>query len=185
VCEKVARDFALMPIDVFSLITTLFFTKDSKKAATEPGAVYIQGMDDGTLPTPDENLPVATPIEAECVAAAPPVKYDDHKPAAITSPATENPGLMNMQNDPQFGRKPCMMAACPHCGLESRTKVRTHPNLITWALSILLLFLFWPLCWVPLVVDRVRAMCEVLRLLFSTDFSRNSSFAITICTCKL
>ena len=71
-------------------------------------------MDDGALPTPaaqsefgasvkDENLPVAMPIEAECVAAAPPVKYDDQKPAAITSsaqPSKENPGLMmSMQND--------------------------------------------------------------------------------------
>lgn len=136
---------------------------DTQKAV-EPGAVYVQGMGDGAMPTPaDENLPVATPIEAECVAAPPPVKYDDQKPAAIMSSAqpAEKSGLMaSMQNDSRFGRKPCMMAACPHCGLESRTKVRTFPNFITWAMSILLLFLFWPLCWVPLVVDRVRVMRE-------------------------
>jgi hypothetical protein len=143
--------------------------KDTQKAV-EPGAVYVQGMGDGALPTPaDENLPVATPIEAECVAAPPPVKYDDQKPAAIMSSAqpAEKSGLMaSMQNDSRFGRKPCMMAACPHCGLESRTKVRTFPSFITWAMSILLLFLFWPLCWVPLVVDRLKqtdhfcALCD-------------------------
>jgi len=131
---------------------------DKNKTASEPGAVYVQGMDDGAMPAPgtDDNLPVATPIEAECVAAAPPVKYDDRKPGAVpTVTATEQPGLMNMQNDARFGRRPCTMSACPHCGMESRTKVRTYPNLITWLTAILLLFLFWPLCWLPLVVDRV------------------------------
>jgi hypothetical protein len=138
-------------------------SQDTQKAE-EPGAVYVQGMGDGALPTPaDENLPVATPIDAECVVAPPLVKYDDQKPAAITSsaqPAEKSRLMMSMQNDSRFGRKPCMMAACPHCGLESRTKIRTFPNLITWVMSILLLFLFWPLCWVPLVVDRVRIMRE-------------------------
>lgn len=103
----------------------------------------------------DEDLPVATPIQAECVAAAPPVKYDDRKPAAMSTSVMEQSGIMNIENDPRFGRRPAMMLACPHCGLESRTKVRTHPSFITWGMAILLLFLFWPLCWVPLVVDRV------------------------------
>lgn len=118
--------------------------------------------DNGEMPAPasavavsDENLPVATPITAECVAAAPPVKYDDSQKVSALQ-QSQNPGLVNLQNDARFGRRPCMMAACPYCGLETRTKVRTYPNFITWGLSILLLFLFWPLCWVPLVVDRVR-----------------------------
>ena len=144
------------------LFYPLVFHKGDKEKDVQPGAVYVQGMNDGAMPTPagqpnDDNLPVAIPIEAECVAATPPVKYDDRKPAAVAS-VTENPGLVNMQNDARFGRHPCRMAACPHCGAESRTKVRTFPNWITWALSLLLLFLFWPLCWVPLVIDRVSIM---------------------------
>ena len=130
---------------------------DSGNEKAQVGAIYVQGMNDGTMPTPtsDENLPVATPIDAECVAVAPPIKYDDSKPAAATSVRAEPADLMLSQNDARFGRHPCMLSACPHCGLESRTKVRTHPNLITWALSIILLFLFWPICWIPLVVDKV------------------------------
>lgn len=95
-------------------------------AAAEPGAVYVQGMgNDGEMPTPtpgagikDEDLPVAVPIEAEVVAAPPPVKYDDSKPAAIPqkqslvvqSAPEQSSGIMHMYNDARFGRRPCMMA---------------------------------------------------------------------------
>jgi len=57
------------------------------------------------------------------------------------------------QYDPTLSRTPMMMSVCPHCGQESRTRVTTYPTWQTWAAAGGLLFAFWPVCWMPLVLD--------------------------------
>lgn len=52
-----------------------------------------------------------------------------------------------------FRRAPCKMQSCTACGVSSRTRVRTWPNIFTWASCLALLILFWPICWIPLVCD--------------------------------
>jgi LITAF-like zinc ribbon domain len=153
----------------------------SAETATQPGAVYVGGMEDGTLPSAtapniaDENLPVATPINAICVAApqqTTPIKYDQQNQVAPQYAATMNqvapqyaaPMYQNtriaMQGDINFTRHPCLLPECPHCHCESRTCVTTYPNIITWFTAVVLLFLFWPICWIPLVLDKVSHLFQ-------------------------
>mmetsp|Transcript_14693 Transcript_14693/g.30143 ORF Transcript_14693/g.30143 Transcript_14693/m.30143 type:complete len:129 (+) Transcript_14693:585-971(+) len=36
------------------------------------------------------------------------------------------------------------------------TKMRTYPTCETWAMIIALFFVFWPVCWFPLVMDSCK-----------------------------
>eukprot|EP00978_Attheya_sp_CCMP212_P026328 scaffold86361_cov60-Attheya_sp.AAC.3 len=56
--------------------------------------------------------------------------------------------------DDIFHRGPVQITSCPHCQYTSRTTVKTYPTYLTWLSSLLLLILFWPLCWVPLVMEK-------------------------------
>mmetsp|Transcript_32041 Transcript_32041/g.48998 ORF Transcript_32041/g.48998 Transcript_32041/m.48998 type:complete len:117 (+) Transcript_32041:295-645(+) len=55
-------------------------------------------------------------------------------------------------------RRPVQLDSCPHCKQVSRTRIKTYPSFITWALCLALIFVFWPICWIPLVVDSVRVV---------------------------
>ena len=54
-------------------------------------------------------------------------------------------------------RNPMGMHQCPHCHVVgSRTRVKTYPNWLTWTSAAGLFIVFWPVCWVPLVVDNMK-----------------------------
>jgi hypothetical protein len=53
-------------------------------------------------------------------------------------------------------RFPTQMECCPSCHARARTRVHTFPNWATWALCVIILFIFWPLCWIPLVMTKVK-----------------------------
>mmetsp|Transcript_32043 Transcript_32043/g.49003 ORF Transcript_32043/g.49003 Transcript_32043/m.49003 type:complete len:93 (+) Transcript_32043:295-573(+) len=53
-------------------------------------------------------------------------------------------------------RRPVQLDSCPHCKQVSRTRIKTYPSFITWALCLALIFVFWPICWIPLVVDSAK-----------------------------
>lgn len=78
------------------------------------------------------------------------VPEEDAKRASLLG-SSSGPGGAN------FDRKPAMLDMCPNCQQQSRTQVRTYPNIVTWAMAVLLFLLFWPLCWVPLVVSKCKA----------------------------
>mmetsp|Transcript_124274 Transcript_124274/g.175284 ORF Transcript_124274/g.175284 Transcript_124274/m.175284 type:complete len:166 (-) Transcript_124274:439-936(-) len=63
---------------------------------------------------------------------------------------------MGKASDPTLSRNPMMMKLCPHCHLESRTRVTTSPTWQTWTASGVLIFVFWPVCWLPLVLDNCK-----------------------------
>ncbi|GKY99917.1 hypothetical protein MPSEU_000945300 [Mayamaea pseudoterrestris] len=57
----------------------------------------------------------------------------------------------------EFTRNPQVLAQCPQCSAwNARTRVRTYPNWMTWVSCVLLVFIFWPLCWIPLAVDALK-----------------------------
>lgn len=51
-------------------------------------------------------------------------------------------------------RKPVQLTYCPHCGQQGvNTHVRTKATETTGALFLGALIVFWPLCWLPFVID--------------------------------
>lgn len=73
-----------------------------------------------------------------------------------TNPCSAGSDKNNYARDPTVSRFPMMMESCPHCNQESRTRVTTEPNWRTWTAAGGLFFVFWPICWVPLVVDSCK-----------------------------
>jgi len=125
-----------------------------KKDINESG--YVQ---------PIEALPVATLVSEATFPNMPP-------PSAPLSPSagqnivggagvsntTYMPGTYNNKDyDHMISRVPMMMPECPSCHQESRTRVTTAPSWKTWAAGGCLFFVFWPLCWIPLVVDSCKS----------------------------
>ena len=88
------------------------------------------------------------------------------KPAGVVSLPQKSPGVDRRVNprpkDALYGmttftRKPMQMDACPKCFHENgRTRTRTYPSLLTWISVLVLLLLFWPLAWLPLVWDKMK-----------------------------
>lgn len=128
-------------------------------------------------PTDINSLPVAT-LVSEGPAPTAPYHSSNNFPSASapTAPAPAcggccsnvnrhiEPNSNNISNtntnrlseDSDLTRFPMMMVECPHCHSESRTRVTTAPSWQTWASSFGLCFLFWPISWVPLVVDTCK-----------------------------
>ena len=150
---------------------------EENSSAVYPGAEYVNA--NTMLPSRMEqgNLPVAQPIEATVVSAA---SYDYNQKATapvkgqqytktttvthIPAPSQQQqPVMMNNQGNfrnaretymPSFRRSPTILGACPNCNAANiRTRIRTYPSIFTWIFCLVLLLLFWPLCWVPLVCD--------------------------------
>ena len=71
------------------------------------------------------------------------------QPASVGTPLTQS----NMI--PITTRGPVMVSCCPSCQQETRTTARTYPTMWTWIACVVLFIVFWPLCWVPLVLDHV------------------------------
>mmetsp|Transcript_19325 Transcript_19325/g.36482 ORF Transcript_19325/g.36482 Transcript_19325/m.36482 type:complete len:179 (-) Transcript_19325:137-673(-) len=128
------------------------------------------------------NLPVAVAVYPDANSARPPLpsappQGQVQQAALMTLPAA--PPLPNQQQQtkqPQFhqvavpppqpqqslqahlvlSRDPVPLQPCMHCGRNGRTRVTTSPNWVTWCLVGLLLFLFWPLFFLPLVMNSTR-----------------------------
>mmetsp|Transcript_14239 Transcript_14239/g.20838 ORF Transcript_14239/g.20838 Transcript_14239/m.20838 type:complete len:154 (-) Transcript_14239:244-705(-) len=97
--------------------------------------------------------------DAVVVPSAPPA--EQMQPVIAVLPTATVPSSACTQSaiigGPTFRRFPIMIGSCPHCGIRNtRTKTRTYPNFATWALAGVLLILFWPLCWLPLVMDKTK-----------------------------
>mmetsp|Transcript_27729 Transcript_27729/g.58274 ORF Transcript_27729/g.58274 Transcript_27729/m.58274 type:complete len:153 (-) Transcript_27729:440-898(-) len=57
-----------------------------------------------------------------------------------------------------LGRQPISIGMCPHCQQYGvMTRIRTYPSWETWFACAVLLLVFWPACWVPLVYDSVNS----------------------------
>uniref|UniRef100_A0A7S2UEK6 LITAF domain-containing protein n=1 Tax=Attheya septentrionalis TaxID=420275 RepID=A0A7S2UEK6_9STRA len=89
---------------------------------------------------------------------------DDEQSVAITLASKGQPATQSA--DDIFPRGPVQITSCPHCQYTSRTTVKTYPTYLTWLSSFFLVLVFWPLCWVPLVLEKAKqsdhfcAVCE-------------------------
>jgi lipopolysaccharide-induced tumor necrosis factor-alpha factor len=116
--------------------------------ATEPGAIPV------ATPLLMEETPFLQADKVQKVAVAQPVVASMTTPTISQQRVQQSP--YGATNDPTLSRGPMMIRQCPHCRQESRTRVTTAPVWQTWAASGILCFVFWPIFWVPLVVDNCK-----------------------------
>ena len=55
----------------------------------------------------------------------------------------------------ELGRHPISIGVCSHCNQSSTTRIKTYPSWETWVAAGVLVLVFWPICWIPLVTDSV------------------------------
>jgi hypothetical protein len=107
-----------------------------------------------------EDMPIAVAVMDSSVAApsAPPASQDSSPNAATYAAMPQKYQQHQQQPVPHalLSRIPTMLNPCPFCSQSARTRVRTAPNWATWLSTIILLFLFWPLCWIPFVTDSMK-----------------------------
>jgi len=141
---------------------------------------WFQKKQDNALPThqataPIDELPVAVMVEDPLASASssklpgqqPPAQEQALQPPAQPVQPSGNPQQVSVsyQNPPNkekellllLTREPTNLTTpCPYCGVQARTKVQTFPNWLTWLSCIILAFVFWPICWIPLVVRSMK-----------------------------
>lgn len=132
--------------------------KKSNKAESLNGdGLYVKHVD---------NLPVAVAV---AIPTAPLEPSPKSSPALMVQqhhhqqlPLQVNNNSKNRGKSPpppmfSFTRSPTVIPQCPVCGKRhARTRIRTAPDWITWVSVAMLLIVFWPLCWIPLVTDACR-----------------------------
>mmetsp|Transcript_16660 Transcript_16660/g.34315 ORF Transcript_16660/g.34315 Transcript_16660/m.34315 type:complete len:155 (+) Transcript_16660:308-772(+) len=124
----------------------IFGKKDKTRTAE---ATYAQVTDETT------NLPVAT-LVSEDATAFPKVTVPSSAPCDGAVATTDATKTAYQYPDPMLTRFPMQMTECPNCHRESRTRVTTAPTFKTYAATGCMFMVFWPLCWVPLVVDSCK-----------------------------
>jgi len=87
-----------------------------------------------------DNIPIATAVAVPISHAAPVVQE-----VATTLPVTFD-----------LGRNPVQMN-CPMCKKQNvTTRTKTYPNWMTWAAAAGMALIFWPVFWIPLVIDPAK-----------------------------
>jgi hypothetical protein len=92
---------------------------------------------------PDVQQAMQAPMLAPQVAAHVALPQQSQEPPQV--------GLL----DPNLTRHPKEIT-CPHCQQESRTRIQTFPTWQTWTSAGVFMFVFWPICWVPLVLNACK-----------------------------
>mmetsp|Transcript_6226 Transcript_6226/g.8104 ORF Transcript_6226/g.8104 Transcript_6226/m.8104 type:complete len:151 (+) Transcript_6226:201-653(+) len=108
-------------------------------------------------------------VEANAAAAEPPLVEATpiaYAAASLPTPAqaiaTNKLNAAQQQQQQQtlpayFGRHPTNMPQCPHCAATNvPTRTSTFPSIETWLLCLGILLVFWPACWIPLVMDTAK-----------------------------
>eukprot|EP00526_Cylindrotheca_closterium_P024516 CAMPEP_0113637038 /NCGR_PEP_ID=MMETSP0017_2-20120614/19367_1 /TAXON_ID=2856 /ORGANISM="Cylindrotheca closterium" /LENGTH=145 /DNA_ID=CAMNT_0000548007 /DNA_START=41 /DNA_END=478 /DNA_ORIENTATION=- /assembly_acc=CAM_ASM_000147 len=83
---------------------------------------------------------------------------NNHGDEQQQKPATER-NTYNLERDPSLAgrRKPTNLPFCPHCSQKNvRTMTKTYPNAVTWGAVAVGAVVFFPICWIPLVVDNMK-----------------------------
>lgn len=137
------------------------FFGSKKKSADDASGAFAYG-----LQADDDDLPVATLVtevpQGGASAPPPPPSTNPYsKPSAPPDPMmkkSQQPTVAAMNTIPSvfLTRNPTQMDACPCCQANARTRVVTAPSIVTWAVVVLLVFVFWPLCWLPLVMTKTK-----------------------------
>ena len=100
--------------------------------------------------TVDIETPVVVITNATLITSPTQTQYQQLNSAQSSS---TNPSVVPLDS---FRRSPMNIQCCPHCKNPMRTSTVTSPNYITFVAVFAVLFLFWPMFWLPLVMDRCK-----------------------------
>jgi LITAF-like zinc ribbon domain len=146
-------------------------TSSAVGGTTSSNPNYVNQGDDNA------NIPVAVPVnvvdEDPEIGLKPPQQQQHHIMPAVEINKTSTTGIATYgtsssaaANGENYGtqhhlefttRLPTIIPQCPHCHTTNvRTTTRTYPSAVTWLAVILMIIIFWPLFWVPLVLDQCR-----------------------------
>jgi hypothetical protein len=104
----------------------------------------------------DPPLVVATPIAYESL-SSPPVLASGAKVGSDNG----NNGNNDTDDDNDIRtsstRHPTSIRQCPHCDATNvTTSTKTYPGPETFVMCVILMLVFWPVCWMPLVMDSAK-----------------------------
>lgn len=110
--------------------------------------------------------------------SVPPMNYNIQKPETHTETSGADPVRPTSvtQSHPQYyaplrlSRDPTRLS-CPLCKVNIITSVKLRVDDMTWILFIVLLLLFWPLCWLPFVMPSCQSadhVCPSCRRVITT-----------------
>ena len=122
-------------------------------------AVFADGEPTSTYAGPVPSAPPQSQVQMGTMVtlpAAPPLPNQQQKQPQYHQVVPPQPQQQQQQGHSVIGRNPRPLQPCMHCGRNGRTRVTTAPNWVTWCLVGLLLFLFWPLFFLPLVMNSTR-----------------------------
>jgi len=112
--------------------------------------------------TETDAIPVATLVTDEdvenppvFVAPPPPTAplRDQPPPTTTTTTSSSSSTTTFWTRHPTSIPGPC----CPHChAVGARTRIETFPTCHSWLFAAVLLLVFWPICWIPLVMDACK-----------------------------
>ena len=153
----------------------------SKSSAPNGDAIYVDMEANAGLPiavavpeAPPQNYcsiiatPSAPPLTLTSFTSPPapsntsPAPEEKHvqpmsKQQALQMARTNPTGVATRQQTVFVSRTPTVLPHCPCCASRNvRTRTSTAPSVLTWIAVVALAFVFWPLCWIPLVTDTCR-----------------------------
>ena len=109
---------------------------------------------------PVQDFVVTPVVRAEPpLVTATPLVYASLPEVASTALPNHASSRLNANNDIQLrlGRRPTSIQQCPHClATHVMTSTSTYPTLETWLMCFVIFWVFWPACWIPLVMDSAK-----------------------------
>lgn len=118
-------------------------TTEYQNVESDPPLVTAYPIDNA-YPSAPPTAPDATPVGA--------ANAHNHK---VVAGSAVNTGLAEVE----LGRIPMHIGTCPQCHQTGViTRIKTYPSWETWLVFGMIVLLFWPLCWIPLIMDSVRVV---------------------------
>jgi hypothetical protein len=132
---------------------------DNKHTQVPPNADYVGILEEANLPVAvavHASAPIDSSAEA-VVDGSSPVNpaFASHASVAVADESSTTPLYRySSEQEEVFSRLPTVLSTCPQCQItNTRTRCKTAPGGMTWVVGVVLFFLFWPICWLPFVMD--------------------------------
>ena len=102
------------------------------------------------MTTNNKNDPETPYIITDAVTVEP--TQEEYQPTVASAPPPKNAPVVVFE----YSRNPMNLDKCPHCHQPTRTRIVSYPSFVTWISVVFIFFIFWPLFWLPLILESTR-----------------------------